>query len=566
MTTLSSLKFMKKNKQLNLYFDENIHQKKNNKDLDERINIIISVFLLISLLTLFKLLMIGFEKKQFYFADNYFVENVKRRAIVDQNHNLLAYNIKTHDLLIRTKKVKNFKNLNLKLRINFYDIDLKKIKNFKDKPSHIIKKNLTPHEYNKALRLGEPSIELVRNEVRVYPNKNLFSHIIGNVDVDQTGISGIEMFLDKEILNKNKIGEPIVLSVDQNIQYIIRETLKQSMNLFDAKGASSILLDAKSGKVISMISLPDFNPNNRKELVNKSNLFNKNTKGLYELGSIFKTFVIANALEKNIVTRDKIYKNLPKEIACGKFPIKEYRYSTNKKNLTVNDILVESSNIGTIRIIQDSGLNSYRNFLENLEIFNSSTIELPEVSSSTKKRWGKCNTLTAGYGHGINTTPIQLTRAFASIINGGNLLDISLLKNKDIKFKTKIISDKNSKIMRKILRTNVDNNYIRGGSGRKADIKGYNVMGKTGTAQKPHKLIKGYSNEILNIFTSAFEVNNKFYVLTVILDEPKGSKKLWGHNRREAGWNAGYVSGQIIKKIGPILNTLNFNEYVELNR
>ena len=247
-------------------------------------------------------------KKKFYFVDNYFLEDVKRRAIVDQNHNLLAYNIKTHDLLIRTKRVKNFRNLNLKLRLKFSDIDLKKIKNFKDKPFHIIKKNLTPSEYNKALRLGEPSIELVRNEARVYPNKNLFSHIIGNVDVDQKGISGIEMFLDKEISNKNKINEPIVLSVDQNVQFIIRETLKQSINLFDASGASSILLDAQSGKVISMISLPDYNPNNRKELINKSNLFNKNTKGLYELGSIFKTFVIANALEKNIVTRIKFTK------------------------------------------------------------------------------------------------------------------------------------------------------------------------------------------------------------------------------------------------------------------
>ena len=556
---------MKKNKQLDLYFDENIHQKKNNKDLDKRINVIISIFLLISSLTLFKLLTIGFEKKKFYFADNYLLEDVKRRAIVDQNHNFLAYNIKTHDLLIRTKKVKNFKNLNLKLRINFSDIDLKKIKNFKKKTFHIIKKNLTPSEYNKALRLGEPSIELVRNEVRVYPNKNLFSHIIGNVDVDQNGISGIEMFLDKEILDKKKIDKPIVLSVDQNIQFIIRETLKQSINLFDASGASSILLDAQTGKVISMISLPDYDPNNRRDLTDKSNLFNKNTKGLYELGSIFKTFVIANALEKNIVTRDKIYKNLPKEVVCGKFSIKEYGYSADKKNLTVNDILVESSNIGTIRIIQETGLSSYRSFLDNLEIFNHSNIELPEVSSSTKKRWGKCNTLTAGYGHGINTTPIQLTRAFASIINGGNLLDISLLKNKSIKFKSRIISEKNSEIMRRILRTNVDKNYVRGGSGRKADIKGYNVMGKTGTAQKPHKTAKGYSNEILNIFTSAFEVNNKFYVLTVILDEPKGSKILWGHNRREAGWNAGYINGQIIKKIGPILNTLNFNEYAKLN-
>ena len=556
---------MKKNKQLNLYFDENIHQKKSNKDLDKKINIIISVFLLASLLTLSKLFMIGFEKKQFHLTNSYLLENVQRRPIVDQNYNLLAYNIKTHDLLIRTKKIKNFKNLNLKLRINFPDIDLEKINNFKKNSFHVIKKNLTPVEYNKALILGEPSIELVRNETRVYPNKNLFSHIIGNVDVDQKGVSGVELFLDEQIKNKAKIDEPIILSVDQNIQFIIRETLKESMRVFDAKGASGILLDAQSGKVLSMISLPDYNPNNRRELANKNYLFNKNTKGLYELGSIFKTFVIANALEKKIVTRDKIYKNLPKEVKCGKFPIREYNYSLDKKNLTVNDILVESSNIGTIRIIQESGLDSYRKFLENLEIFNYSKIELPEVSASTKKRWGKCNTLTAGYGHGINTTPIQLTRAFAAIINGGYLFDVSLLKNKDPKFKSKIISKKNSETMRKILRTNVDKNYTRGGSGRKADIKGYNVMGKTGTAEKPLKLSRGYSNEILNIFTSAFEVNSKFYVLTIVIDEPKGSKKLWGHNRREAGWNAGYVNGQIIEKIGPILNTLKLDEYVKLN-
>ena len=556
---------MKKNKQLNLYFDENLHQKKSSKDLDKKINIIISVFLLASLLTLSKLFMIGFEKKQFHLTNSYLLENVQRRPIVDQNYNLLAYNIKTHDLLIRTKKIKNFKNLNLKLRINFPDIDLEKINNFKKNSFHVIKKNLTPVEYNKALILGEPSIELVRNETRVYPNKNLFSHIIGNVDVDQKGVSGVELFLDEQIKNKAKIDEPIILSVDQNIQFIIRETLKESMRVFDAKGASGILLDAQSGKVLSMISLPDYNPNNRRELANKNYLFNKNTKGLYELGSIFKTFVIANALEKKIVTRDKIYKNLPKEVKCGKFPIREYNYSLDKKNLTVNDILVESSNIGTIRIIQESGLDSYRKFLENLEIFNYSKIELPEVSASTKKRWGKCNTLTAGYGHGINTTPIQLTRAFAAIINGGYLFDVSLLKNKDPKLKSKIISKKNSETMRKILRTNVDKNYTRGGSGRKADIKGYNVMGKTGTAEKPLKLSRGYSNEILNIFTSAFEVNSKFYVLTIVIDEPKGSKKLWGHNRREAGWNAGYVNGQIIEKIGPILNTLKFDEYVKLN-
>jgi len=556
---------MKKNNQLNLYFDENIHQKKENKNLDNRINIIISFFILLSFLTLSKLIFLGFDKKEFSLKDNYITQELKRRSIVDQNNNLLAYSIKTHDLLIRTKKIKNFNNLNLKLRIKFPEVDLKKIKNFNKKSFHVIKKNLSPVEYNNALSLGEPSLELVENETRIYPDKNLFSHILGNIDTDQQGVSGIELFLNDEILDKKKINIPIVLSVDQRVQFIIRETLLDSINIFSAKGASAVLMEASSGKILSMVSLPDYNPNDRSELKNKDNLFNKNSKGLYELGSVFKTFVIANALELKKVTRDKVYKNLPSQVACGKFFIKEYKYSKDKKNLSVNDILVESSNIGTIRIIQDSGLETYQNFLEKLEIFDYSGIELPEVSASTKKRWGMCRTLTAGYGHGINTTPLQLTKAYASIINGGNLLAPTLLKNKKTKIKNKIISKENSKIIKKILRTNVDNNYIRGGSGRKADINGYNVMGKTGTAEKPSNIGKGYSNEILNVFVSAFDVDENLYVLTVIIDEPKGAPKLWGHNRRESGWNAGYINGQIIKKIGPILNTLKINDYAKLN-
>ncbi len=547
---------MKKNNQLNLYFDENFYQKKQNKIFDNRINIIILVFLFLSFLTFSKLILIGFEKKEFYFANEYKEESLKRRSIVDRNYNLLANNVKTHNLIIRTKKIKNFDNLNLKLRIEFPDIDLEKIKNFNTRSFHVLKKNLSPTEYNKALNLGEPSIELVRNEIRVYPNKNLFSHIIGNVDTDQQGVSGLELFLNNEILNKEKIKDPIILSLDQNIQFIVRETLKEGIKIFNAKGAAAILLNAQNGKILSMTSLPDYDPNNRTQLKNADYLFNKNTKGLYELGSVFKTFAIANAIETNNATRNKLYKNLPSEVICDKHKIKEYRYSKKKQNLTVNDILVESSNIGTIRIIQDSGLKTYQAFLEKLKIFDYSEIELPEVALPNKKRWGKCRTLTAGFGHGINTTPLHLTVAFAAIVNGGNLLRPSLLKNQNIEVKSKVISKKNSEVMKKILRTNVDKNYVRSGSGRKADIIGYNVMGKTGTAEKPSKIDKGYSKEILNIFTSAFEIKEQLFVLTILIDEPKGSKTLWGHNRRESGWNAGYISGQIIKKIGPILNTM----------
>ncbi len=553
---------MKKNNQLDLYLDTSIFKKKIDKKLDTRINIIISTFLILSALILFKLFLLGLDAKEFNIDKQFNTEQLLRKAIVDRNNNLLAYNIKTHDLIIRTKKVKNLNSLHLKIKINFKDIDLKEIDNFYSKPFHIIKKNLSPSDYNKALSLGEPSIELSRNETRVYANKNLFSHILGNVDTDQQGVSGLEYFMNDQLLDKNT--KPIKLSLDQNIQFLVREILANGIDTFQAIGASAVLIDADNGKVLSMVSLPDFNPNNRNMVSNNDAYFNKNTKGLYELGSVFKTFVIANGIEQKIITRDKIYKDLPIQVYCGKFPIKEYRYSKDKKNLSVNDILVKSSNIGTIRIIQDSGLESYQKFLDKLEIFNSPKIEIPETSSSVKKRWGKCRTLNAGFGHGINTSPLQFSRAFAAIINGGRLHNLSLLENSKIESGKRVISKETSDVMKKILRTNVDKSYEIGGSGRKADIKGYNVIGKTGTAQKPSKIKKGYSKEILNVFTSAFFINDKSYVLTVLLDEPKGAPKLWGHNRREAGWNSAYLNGKIIQEIGPILNTLKFKEYTNL--
>jgi cell division protein FtsI (penicillin-binding protein 3) len=555
---------MKNKDQLNLYFDEGSFQKKENKNLDVRINIIISVFLIFSFLTVSKLFALGMDKKNFFFYETYLSEPVKRRPIVDQNNNLLAYNIKTHDLLIRTKKIKNFENLNLKLKIKFPDIDLKKIKNLNGKSFHIIKKNLNPSEYNKAISLGEPSIELVSNEARIYPQKNLFSHIIGNVDTDNQGVSGIEKFLNDDLIDQSKIEKPVVLSLDQNLQFIIHQTLTEGLKVFSAKGASAVLINANNGKVVSMVSLPDYNLNER-SINNQDNYFNKNTKGLYEMGSVFKTFAIANGLEFGKISREKIYNDLPSQVTCGKFVIEEYKYSKDKKNLSVNDILVESSNIGTIRVVQDTGLENYQNFLKKIGIFDYSKVELPEVSASTNVRWGKCRTLTASFGHGINTSPLQLTRAFASIINGGNLYETSILKNKPVKVSSKIMSESNSEIMREILRTNVDKKYYRGGSGRKADINGYDVMGKTGTALKPSKSQKGYSNEILNVFTSAFQVDGNYYALTVLIDEPKGSPELWGHNRRESGWNAGYLNGQIIQKIGPILNTLDYQSVAKLN-
>jgi cell division protein FtsI (penicillin-binding protein 3) len=310
-------------------------------------------------------------------------------------------------------------------------------------------------------------------------------------------------------------------------------------------------MDANTGKIISMVSLPD-DDNNRRNKKKITNILSKTTKGLYEMGSVFKTFTIASAIDNKAITKDTIFSDLRNRVYCGKFPIDEYRWNKSKKTLSVEQILVKSSNIGTIEVIKKNGLENHQIFLERLGIFEKPTLELPEVSQSNKNRWGKCNTFTSGFGHGVNTTLIQLTRAYAAIVNGGMLIDSSILANENRK-KKRVISKETSIVMNDILRANVDKKNKTEGSGRKADIYGYDVIGKTGTAQKPSKTEKGYSKEILNVFASAFPHKKPNYVLTILIDEPKGAPQIWKHSRREAGWNAVYLAGKIIQKIGPSL-------------
>ncbi len=399
--------------------------------------------------------------------------------------------------------------------------------------------------------LGEPALELSKREIRIYPHKNLFSHILGKVDIDNRGISGMEMYLDDKLKDKSDLNIPVQTSLDANIQFLVYEELLKAVSDFSALGAAAILMDANTGKIISMVSLPDTD-NNKRDAKESKNYLSKATKGLYELGSVFKTFTIASAIENKIVTKDTLFENLRQRVMCGKYPINEYRWDKSKRNLTVEDILVKSSNIGTIEIINMNGLENQQKFLESLEIFDMPRLEVAELSKPNQNRWGKCNTLTSGYGHGVSTSLLQLTRAYGAIVNGGELLDTSILAHTPVKAK-RIISKETSLIMNDMLRANVNSKNKTEGSGRKADIKGYDVIGKTGTAQKPSENEKGYSDEILNIFTAAFPHKKPKYVLTVLMDEPKGAPQIWKHNRREAGWNAVYVAGQIIQKIGPSL-------------
>ena len=542
---------MKKNNQLNLYFEDRFDSKKNSND--GRINLVLSCILLFSCIIFLRLLILGFNKVDF--AESQTREDLffERREIVDSNGIILAKNIIVHDLILRKNKISNINDLLLKVIINFPSIDFSHIKKeLQNKKIIILKRNLSQSEYNKVILLGEPALELNKRETRIYPQKNLMAHILGQVDIDNNGVSGLEFFLDQEIKDKSKLNTPITLSIDSTIQFLVRKNLQQGIEDFAAQGAAAILMDVNTGKIVSMVSLPDFDNNNREN--NSSLLLNKNTKSLFELGSVFKTFAIASAIENKVIKKETLFTNLRQRVYCGKYPIDEYRWDKSKLNLTTQDILVKSSNIGTIEIIKKNGLENHQSFLEKLELFEYPNIELAEVSKSVKNRWGLCNTLTSGYGHGVNTTLIQFSRAFAAIVNGGFLVNTSILKEKEI-IKKKILNTETSKIMNQILRANVDKKNKIAGSGRNADVEGYQVIGKTGTAEKPSRIEKGYSKEIVNVFASAFPDKKPRYVLSVLMDEPKGAPHIWKHNRRESGWNAVFIAGKIIQNIGPTLAT-----------
>src|SRR5210317_360843 len=504
---------MKKNNQLNLYFEDRTESK---------INLVLSCILLFSFIIFLRLLILGFNKIDF--VENQIREDLffERREVVDTNGVILAKNIIVHDLILRKNKIGNINDLLLKVKINFSSINFSQIKkDLESKKIIILKRNLSQSEYNKAILLGEPALELTKRESRIYPQKNIMAHILGQVDIDNNGISGLEFFLDQEIKDKSKLNIPVTLSIDSRIQFLIRQNLQKGIEDFAAQGAAAILMDANTGKIISMVSLPDFDNNSREN--NSSLLLNKNTKSLFELGSVFKTFAIASAIENKVIKKETLFTNLRQRVYCGKYPIDEYRWDKSKLNLTTEEILVKSSNIGTIEIIK-------------------------------KNRWGMCNTLTSGYGHGVNTTLIQFSRAFAAIVNGGFLIDTSIIKDKEIVQK-KILNNQTSKVMNEILRANVDKKNKTAGSGRNADVEAYQVIGKTGTAEKPSKIEKGYSKEIVNVFASAFPEKKPRYVLSVLIDEPKGAPHIWKHNRRESGWNAVFIAGKIIQNIGPTLAT-----------
>ena len=485
-------------------------------------------------------------------------ENNIRSDIIDINGNFLAKTVFTKNVGINPKHEKDKKKLFLKLKLLFPELDIETFNDkFEEEKFFYIKKKLTPEKYNQVRLLGEKSVITEQKITRIYPHENLFSHVLGQIDDDNNGISGLEKSLDEEL---KKLKKKIQLTLDTNIQFLVRNELIKFEKIFQSKGSAALLMNINSGEILSLVSLPDFNINKRKEIIDKK-FINRITKGVYELGSIFKTFTIAGALNEKIIKTNTNFKNLPKSIKCAGRTISEYDMDI-PSTLTAEQILIRSGNIGSVRIAQKMGIEKTKSFLNSLNLLSTIDFDLDEIGKPLPLKWGKCKLATVSFGHGISTTPLQVATAYAIISNGGYKIKPTLLK-KETKIKKEQILNKDvsqniNSILRKIVST-------KEGTANLANVEGYSVGGKTGTAQKIENGI--YTKNKINTFVSVFPTNKPKYVFLVLLDEPKTNSeyvysyrdgsgiKYKGTPFNTAGWTTVEVAGKIIDKIGPILAT-----------
>ncbi len=562
-------KFRKNNNinQTSFYFEDYLETNKKNKifkksnNLQDRIYLLFFFFFSLILIFSIKITHISLNKKNVFNTEEQKSQfSLLRRDIVDRNGIIISRNVNTFHAAIDPKQIKDKKNFLIKLRLNFPELPINEIKNKLESNKYFrIKKRIDQIEKDRFWALGEKGVKFEPFQARMYTHGDLFSHIIGQVDYDNYGISGIEKYFDRELKSSDQLNQPLKLTLDSNIQHIVNKELNNAIETFNATGGAALLLNVNNGDILSLVSLPNFNINQRTTIKDKK-FINKITKGVYELGSIFKTFTIALALEHKLVDTNTIIENIPKKIKCSIHEITDMK--EHPKNLSVEQILVRSSNVGSVVLAKKIGEENFKEFIRKTKITKYPEIELEEVGVPHKLKWNRCKLETVSFGHGITTTPLQATALYASMINGGKMIIPSLVKERKTKKPKSIISKDTSKKLRDILRKVVSSDN---GTASLADKDGYYVGGKTGTAES-----YGDKKNRINTFISIFPANKPDYSLFVMLENPKISKDLIYNYRgvktkapyNTSGWNSVYVAGKIIEKIGPIL-AINNEEFTD---
>ena len=390
-----------------------------------RVSFIFFFFFIIYLIYTIHLIHLGSRKSNTEIKDILptFDNKLYRADIIDINGNYLAKTVKSIDIGIKTSDIIDKQKLLLSLNIIFPNKDFDRIKNQIDKTNFFwLEKKVSEENYEKLMKLGDKSIKPEEKVLRIYPQKNLFSHIIGQIDDDNNGISGLEKSFD-EVLRNSK--NPLKLTVDKDLQFLIRKELIKYQEIFKSKGSASILMNVDNGNILSIISLPDFNPNKRQNITDV-NFINRVTKGTYEFGSVFKPFTFASALNENLIEPNTEFIDLPKSISCDKNRIREYDDKI-PSDLTAEQIIIRSGNIGSVRIAQLVGSEKHKSFLKKVGLLNSINFDIDEVAPQKDYNFGKCKLATASFGHGVATTILQLAKGYAIISNGGYDIKPSLV-------------------------------------------------------------------------------------------------------------------------------------------
>ena len=483
-----------------------------------------------------------------------------RSDILDRNGEILATSLEMASLFANPQSIKDPDEAARKLvavlpGLSYADVKAKLSSN---KKFVWLQRKISPRQKWAVNALGIPAFGFKSEDERLYPHGRLAAHVIGYSGLDNQGLGGLEHFFDERLSDPDRSDVALKLSLDIRVQYALADELEAAKRAYQAKGATGLVMDVNTGEVLAMVSLPDFDPNNTrgakdcelpKQAANASDasecgLFNRATQGVYELGSTFKTFTFAAALDDGLVSFEDGY-DATKPLKVSRFTISDDH--PKNRYLTVPEIFTFSSNIGTAQMALDLGADRQQEFLNELGFLRPATIELGEVGRPLfPAKWRKVSTMTISYGHGIAVSPLQLASGIASMVNGGRLLPATLVHNPDNWQQGKqVITPATSRQIRQLLRMAVTK-----GTGGRADAVGYRVGGKTGTAEKP--VAGGYDRKaLISSFVGVYPMDDPQYVVFALLDEPKGTKETF--NFAAGGWVAAPVVRNVILRTAPLL-------------
>lgn len=485
----------------------------------------------------------------------------QRADIVDREGRILATNLVTHSLYAQPPLMVDPARAADQLAEIFPDLDAAQLKkDFSGKRKFLwVKKKISPEQMQLVHEIGDPGLLFGPREMRLYPNGALAAHVLGGASFGREGVrsaevvgtAGVEKTFDTWLRDPANGGAPLQLSVDLTVQSTVEDVLYGGMRLMNAKAASAIMMDVSTGEIIAMASLPDFDPNTRPTALLKgepgdSPLFNRAAQGVYELGSTFKVFAVAQALELGLVNPETLV-DTKSPMFWGKYKIRDFH--NYGAQLSTTDVIVKSSNVGTAHIAMMVGAERQQQFLKSLGFFDPVPVELSEAATGKPllpKRWSEISTMTISYGHGLSASPLHLAAAYAAIANGGTRITPTILKTATRQQGERVMSEAVSHEVTDMMRQ-----VVTRGTASFGEVPGYSVGGKTGTADKTMPKGGYYKDKVMATFASVFPTNAPKYVLIVSLDEPVETTGT--EPRRTAGWTAVPVGAEIIRRAAPLL-------------